>query len=127
ASLSRAAYANGADVSNTRPISGASMPSRRTRPNIVTSMVSPSITARTSTSADRSRDEAVSVAAIAMATPRDMGRICIAISPHKELAESRHDIARLQPASRARLLQRGELGAGGSIRIVVRKVPRDDA
>src|SRR5438552_9249157 len=41
ASLSRAAYANGADVSNTRPISGASMPSRRTRPNIVTSMVSP--------------------------------------------------------------------------------------
>ena len=51
------------------------MPSSRTRPNVVTSIVSPSMTARTSTGSDRLRsddDEAAATAAARMA-----GRICI--------------------------------------------------
>jgi hypothetical protein len=40
-------------VSKPRPISGASMPSSRTRPIVVTSIVSPSMTARTITKSER--------------------------------------------------------------------------
>jgi hypothetical protein len=53
ASRSRASRANGAAVSNPRPISGASIPSSRTRPYVDTSIVSPSNTALTTTGSER--------------------------------------------------------------------------
>jgi hypothetical protein len=53
ASRCRASRANGAAVSNPCEISGASMPSSRTRPTVATSIVSPSNTTVTSTGPDR--------------------------------------------------------------------------
>jgi len=64
------------------------MPSSRTRPNVVTSIVSPSMTARTSTSSDRSRACATSAAEIAITALTDVIQNCIAVSSAKQLREA---------------------------------------
>ena len=103
ASLSRAARANGAAVSNPRPISGASMPRSRTRPTVATSIVSPSMTARTSTGSDGRTPIAVDagshndVEMTATAAPTTVSRNCIAISSGPHLTEPRKTAAIAPP------------------------------
>jgi hypothetical protein len=104
ASLSRAARANGAAVSNPRPISGASIPRSRTRPIVVTSIVSPSMTARTSTGSERRRAVAAvdaspdGVETIASTQPAVTSRNFIAISSDRTLRDRDRRGANDQPA-----------------------------
>ena len=112
-SRSRASRPNGAAVSKPRPISGASMPSRRTRPTVDTSIVSPSMTVvhehRVGPCDLRARRGCLNSGNSRHGEQRC--RICIRVSIWRGIARIADALCNRPPTARSRPTRAARLGA----------------